>query len=175
MQLSVYLAQKMSNRFCDEMVKEARKIRNIFKKEGIRVVSPVLEERIPCVHRKLDYVTKAKLLKEWDLDKHDRIRRRAHIVYNANGDMHSNGVTIERGWARWYLWRPVVTFIPKAKYFFSITDIEEDSVQHSHRTAARFIRMKWGTRRKWLAFKIPHLLFGVPKFIWRQFQTLWLG
>lgn len=174
MKLKVYVAQKMSNRFCDEMVKEARQIRNIFKKEGVDVISPVLEERIPNIHRKLDYVTKAKLLKEWDLDKHDRIRNRAHIVYNANGDMHSNGVTIERGWARWYLWRPVITYIPKKKYFFSITDIEEDSIQHNHRTAARFMRRKWGTRWRWLKFKMPHVIKGVPKLWWRQISSLWL-
>jgi len=174
MKVRVYLAQKMSNRFCDEMVKEARRIKRIFRKEGVEIISPVLEERIPNVHRKLDYVTKAKLLKEWDLDKHDRIRRRAHVIYNANGDMHSNGVTIERGWARWYLWRPVITYIPKKKYFFSITDIEEDSVQHSHRQAAKFIRRRWGSRQKWLLFKSPHIVFGVPKFIWRQVVSLWL-
>lgn len=164
----------MTNRYCDEMVKEARAIRKIFKKEGIIAISPVLEDRIPNIHRKLDYITKARLLREWDLDKHARIRNKAHILYNANGDMHSNGVTIERGWTRWYLWRPVITFIPKEKYFFSITDIEEDSVMHSHRTAARFMRLKWGTRWKWLKFKIPHLIFGIPKFVFRQLHTTFL-
>jgi hypothetical protein len=174
MKIKCYLAQKMSSRYCDEMVKEARKIRKIFKKEGVEIISPVLDEGIPNKHVKLDYVTKAKLLKEWQLDKHARIRNKAHVVYNANGHMASNGVTIERGWARWYLWRPVVTYIPENKYFYSITDIEEDSVQHNHRTAARFIRMKWGTRSKWISFKLPHLFFGIPKFIYRQVKSLWL-
>jgi len=174
MRLKIYLAQKMSNRFCDDMVKEARTVKRVFKKQGLEIVSPVLEEKIPNVHRKLDYVTRAKLLKEWDLDKYDRIERRCHITYNANGHLYSNGVTVERGWTRWYLWRPVVTFIPKSIYFFSITDIEEDGVVHSHKSAARLIRMKWGTRKKWLQFKIPHILWGIPKLIFKQVRSLWL-
>ena len=169
--LKVYCAQKMTGRYCDEMVKEARKIKRLFEKHGLEVVSPVLEEKIPCVHRKLDYVAKERLLEEWALDKKVRLRR-CHVLYDANADLSSEGVAVERGIARWYQWAGVVR--RKLKHLFSISTIEDDQIVRSHEQAALFMKKKWGTRAKWVRWKLPHILFGIPKHVAIQVKSLWL-
>ena len=170
--LRIYLGQGMTGRSCREMVQEAKKVKCLFERHGLEVVSPVLEEGIPDVEKPLDYVTKETLLEEWALDKKKRLRS-CHIMYDANGDRKSEGLSIERGHSRWYLWRPTVRCKP-AGWTFSISDIEDDKIVSSHRQAALFIKKKWGTRRKWVMWKLPHILFGIPKHIFIQIQSLFL-
>lgn len=170
--LRVYLAQAMTNKFCDEMIDEARGAITEFAKYGIEVWSPVIEEGVPYVHEKLTSINKEDLMVKWDVDKKEGLRT-CHIMYIASGDSGSRGVGQERGHVRWYLWRPVVRKHEGPEYF-SITDIEEDGALSTHRLAAAYVNKNWNSRSKWIAFKLHHILFGIPKLIWIQITSLWL-
>lgn len=168
----VYLAQKMTNRYCDEILAEARKARAALESEGLRVWSPSISENIPDKHVKLTSANKAELFEKWDVDKREGLRK-CHVVYIASGDMSSRGVGQERGHSRWYLWRPVVRK-HEGPHYFSITDIEEDGYVRSDKQAARYIAKKWNHRGKWVAWKLPHILFGIPKLAYIQVESLWI-
>lgn len=171
-QLRVYLAQAMTNKFCDEILAEAKGAQAEFSKYGIEVWSPSIVEGVPDKHVKLTSISKDDLLAKWEIDKKEGLRT-CHIMYIASGDQGSRGVGQERGHVRWYLWRPVVR-LHEGKVYFSITDIEEDGAVHSHRAAAAYCNKHWNSRSKWVMWKLQHIFFGIPKFVWIQISSLWL-
>jgi hypothetical protein len=167
-----YLAQAMTNCYCDEMIDEAKDAIKKFAKYKIKLWSPVIEERIPYKHVKLTGTTKASLIAKWNMDKRDGLRG-CHFLYIASGDMTSRGVGQERGHVRWFLWRPVIRK-HQGKRYFSITDIEEDGAVRSHKEAAKYVHQRWNSRKKWILWKLRHILFGLPKIAWIQLSSLWL-
>jgi hypothetical protein len=172
MSLKIYLAQAMTGRFCDEILAEAREASAEFAKYGIPVWSPALEEGLPDKHVKLTSTDKEDLMAKWEVDKKEGLRS-CHIIYDATGDMKSEGVGIERGHMRWYLWRPVIRR-KDAPHYFSISHIEEDGIVYTHRQAAAYVNKKWNSRRKWIMWKLPHLFVGIPKLIYLQIASLFL-
>jgi hypothetical protein len=169
---TIYLAQPMTNYKWPEVRATAWKVAKLFKKRGIRVVSPVLQEKIPKNKKQMYTAVAKNIVKEWDLDKHPRIGM-CHGIYVVPGNKFSNGVLQERGYTRWFLWRKVWSFVPKKEHFFSITVIEEDGIVHSHDAAARLIKKQIGTRKKWMLWKLKHIL-SLPKFIWIQVKSIWV-
>lgn len=173
MKLTVYLAQRMTDRYCDEILAEAQEVVKVFAKyPNIKLWSPAIEEQIPNRHVKLKQLTKGSLDYKWRIDKKVGLRR-SHIIYDATGDIRSEGVGIERGHVRWYLWRPVVRR-KNLPHNYSIATIEEDGMFATHEEAAKYINKKWNSRIKWLKWKLPHVLFGVPELFWIQLNSLWL-
>jgi hypothetical protein len=84
----------------------------------------------------------------WHDDK-DLIRR-AHVVLDLSGPAKSEGVAHEIGFARYFLWKPVVRVWPGLGA--SIARLDDDVVVSSADEAAEVIRAKWGTpwkRLKW--------------------------
>lgn len=167
-----YLAQRMTNAYCDEILAEARAAQKEFAKYGIEMWSPAIEEGIPDKHVKLTSISKEDLLAKWDIDKKEGLRT-CHFMYIASGDMTSRGVGQERGHVRWYLWRPVIRK-HEGKIYFSITDIEEDGAVTSHKQAAAYVHRQWNSRKKWVLFKLKHILLGIPKLVVLQVSSLWL-
>jgi len=172
MKLCVYLAQKMTGRTCLEIIKEARKVTRIFKKHGLDIWSPAIAEKIPNVKKKLNVLSKEDLLSKWMIDKKEGLRN-CHIFYDVTGDLHSEGTNVERGYMRWYLWRPSIR-CRKPDHIYSISDIEDDFIANSHVQAAIVIRRLWGSRKKWILWKISHILYGLPKMILIQLKSLFL-
>lgn len=170
--LKVYLACAMTNRFCDEILADSKKAKEEFSKYGIDVWSPAIEEGIPDKHVKLTSISKEDLMAKWEIDKKEGLQS-CHVMYISSGDTGSRGVGQERGYARWYLWRPVVRK-HEGEHYFSITDIEEDGSVTSHRLAAAYVNKNWNSRSKWVMWKLHHIFFGIPKFIWIQVSSLWL-
>lgn len=170
--LTIYLAQAMTGKYCDDILKEAREAKAEFEKYGIGVWSPAIEEGVPDKHVKLSSIDKEDLLAKWEIDKKVGLRN-CHVMYIASGDQGSRGVGQERGHVRWYLWRPVVR-LHEGKQYFSITDIEEDGSVHSHRAAAAYVNKHWNSRSKWFMWKLHHVAFGIPKFVWMQLSSLFL-
>jgi len=172
MKLRVYIAQKMTGLNCNEILKKARHIKKVFEKEGLEVWSPVLMENVPNKPIKLSVMSKEDLLSKWMMDKKDGLAK-CHIIYDADGDKYSEGVAIERGYMRWYLWRPVVRKkLPGHPY--SISNIEEDKIVYTHRQAAQYIVKYWGSREKWVMWKLQHIIWGLPKMIFKQIRSVWL-
>lgn len=173
MKLIVYLAQRMTGRYCDDILAEARQVVKAFSKyPNIKLWSPAIEEGIPDRHVKLHQLSKNALRGKWRMDKEEGLRP-SHILYDATGDMLSEGVGIERGLMRWYLWRPVVRR-KDLPHTFSISQIEEDGMFETHEQAARYINGKWNSRKKWLLWKAEHILLGLPKMLLIQIRSLWL-
>lgn len=172
MKLKVYIAQKMTGLNCNELLKKARHIKRAFNKEGLDVWSPVLVEGIPNKPIKLTVLSKEDLLSKWEIDKKAGLAQ-CHVLYDADGDKYSEGVAIERGHVRWYLWRPVIRR-KNPGHSYSISNIEEDKIVYTHKQAAQYIAKHWGSRWKWIMWKLSHIIWGLPKMIIKQVRSLWL-
>lgn len=172
MKLTIYIAQKMTGLKCNEILKKAKRVKKAFQEQGLEVWSPVLEEKVPNKPIKLTAINKEDLFTKWEIDKKVGLAQ-CHIIYDADGDKYSEGVSIERGHMRWYLWRPVVRR-KNPGHSYSISNIEEDKIVFTHKQAAAYIKQTWGSRYKWVSWKIPHILFGVPKLLFKQIASLWL-
>ena len=172
MKLRIYCAQKMTGLKCNDILKRARSIKKAFEKEGLEVWSPVIEEKVPNKPVRLTTISKEDLLSKWEIDKKVGLAQ-CHVIYDADGDKYSEGVSIERGHMRWYLWRPVVRR-KNHGHVYSISNIEEDKIVYTHKQAAAYIQKEWGSRWKWIWWKLPHILLGVPKLFIKQVRSLWL-
>lgn len=172
MKLRIYLGQAMSGHACKDIRRKAIAAKTTLELYGFDVWSPVLEENVPDTDETLTVLSKEDLLAKWLMDKHVGLRR-CHIFLDLDGDMHSEGMNVERGIMRWYQWKPTIR-IKKPGHVYSISDIEDDCIAHSLAQAALLIEHRWGTRRKWVMWKLKHILFGIPKHVWVQINTLWL-
>jgi hypothetical protein len=172
MKLRVYLAQKMTGLSCKEILKKAKTATKILEDHGLEVWSPAIEEKIPNSKKPLTVLTKEDLLAKWLVDKKVGLRT-CHILLDIDGDLSSEGVNVERGNVRWYLWRPTIR-VKSPGHTYSISNIEDDFIASSVRQAAIFIKRRWGTRRKWVMWKLNHIIFGIPKLVWIQIKSLWL-
>lgn len=172
MKLKIYIAQKMTGLKCNEILRKAKKIKKVFEAEGLEVWSPALEEKMPNKPIVLTAINKEDFLAKWIIDKKVGLSQ-SHVIYDADGDKYSEGVSIERGHMRWYLWRPVIRR-KNPGHSYSVSNIEDDKIVYTHKQAATYIAKKWGSRWKWLKWKIPHILFGIPKLFIRQIISLWL-
>lgn len=172
MKIRVYLGQKMTGLSCRTIRRKAEKATKILSRFGLDVWSPAVEEAVPKSDRTLDVLSKEDLLAKWLIDKKDGMKS-CHIILDIDGDLHSEGVSIERGFMRWYAWRPTIR-VKSPGHIYSISNIEDDFIASNVRQAAIFIKRRWGTRRKWIMWKLSHIIFGIPKLLWLQVRSLWL-
>jgi len=170
--IRLYLAQKMTGLSCRQIRRKAKKATKTLESLGIEVWSPVIEEGVPNSNRKLDVLSKEDLLTKWMIDKKEGMQG-CHVILDLDGDLHSEGVSIERGYMRWYAWRPTIR-VKAPGHVYSISDIEDDFIAANVKQAGIFIRRRWGTRKKWIVWKLNHIIFGIPKMLWHQIKSLWL-
>lgn len=172
MNLKIYLAQAMTGHTCRKIVTKAEKATNILESLGFEVWSPVLAEKVPKSNKTLSVLSKEDLLSKWMIDKKVGMQK-CHIILDLDGDIKSEGVSIERGYMRWYAWRPTIR-VKSPGHVYSISDIEDDFIASNVKQAGIFIKRRWGTRQKWVMWKLEHILFGIPKLCWIQLKSLWL-
>jgi len=172
MKIKVYLAAKMTGLKCKDIVKKSASAKKILESLGLEVWSPVIEEKVPCSNKFLGVTSKEDLIAKWLIDKKTGMGK-CHVILDIDGDLHSEGVSIERGYMRWYAWRPTIR-VKSPGHTYSISDIEDDFIASNIRQAGVFIKRRWGTRRKWMMWKLNHIIFGIPKLIALQIKSLWL-
>ena len=172
MKIKVYLGQAMTGHTCKSIVLKAEKATKILESLGLAVWSPVIAEKVPKSNKVLDVLSKEDLLAKWMIDKKVGMRN-CHVILDLDGDIRSEGVAIERGYMRWLAWRPSIR-IKSPGHVYSISDIEDDFIASNVKQAAIFIRRRWGTRRKWVMWKLHHIILGIPKMLWIQIRSLWL-
>lgn len=172
MKIKVYLAQKMTGLTCREIRQKAEHCKKILEGLGMEVWSPSIIEKVPKTDETLGVISKEDLLYKWIIDKKVGMMG-CHVILDIDGHLFSEGVSIERGFMRWYAWRPVVRIKPVG-HIYSISDIEDDFIASNVKQAGAIIKRRWGTRRKWIMWKLNHILFGIPKFILVQVSSLWL-
>lgn len=164
--VSVYEAIGMTGRKKRDMYNESMSAKITLEKYGIKAISPVLEEGIVPDDQDLIPLTPQELETQWYRDK--ELIRQSNVVLDLAGSLKSEGVTHEIGYARFFLFRPVVRVYPKLG--ISIARIEDDGIYETVEEAAQDIVARWGTKWKRGLWRFPKLVRGLPKFLWYQLK-----
>lgn len=144
MSIIAYTAAKMTGRDQAEMVSTAKKNKKILEAAGITVLDPILEEQIKSEHHVLVEKPLDILRGYWDRDK--QMIREAHVILDTTPESKSEGVAHEIGYARYFLWKPVVRMYQAgSKPTSMIAVFEDDLIVHSPEEAAIQIQKYWGT------------------------------
>lgn len=165
--ISVYLARAMTGRSMKEVYYEAKKERIYLEKHGFKVLDPVSEEGVRPKNKNIQ-ATYRQLVTFWARDK--EMIRQAHMVFDMTPWMKSEGVTHEIGYARYFLWKPVVRVYGKEKRpsAGSVAYFEDDvlakDLDHAIYKAEQLYRT-WYKRFKWRLLLLNRCLL---KFFWYQ-------
>lgn len=153
MSIKIYLARAMSGRIKEDVVKEAREDKEFFEKAGLEVLCPVIKEEVVATKEKLVSSKKA-MLSFWPADK--RMIRDAHIVLDMTPHLNSEGTKHEIGYARYFLYRPVIRVFPEGKLPFqsSVAFFEDDIVVDSREEALEYIYRVHGNLYKRLRWRV---------------------
>ena len=139
--ISAYTSQRMTGRFCDEMLVEAQMLVRVLGNYNIRALNPVLEEQIPSEHILLPMVPEETLARFWRRDK--EMIRESDILIDYLTQNMSDGSNNEVGYNRWCLWKPTVR-VWNGKGAL-ISRIEDDIVVPTLLDAIQLINEKWPT------------------------------
>jgi hypothetical protein len=139
----------------------------IFKENGIRVLSPVIEEGILPDDELLSPLSAKELEKQWYNDK--KLIKKAHVLVDLSGFSNSEGVHHEIGLARYGLFKPIVRIHPSLG--ISVARLEDDMIVRDVEEAARVIVDRWGSRWKRICWRVErNLFFKWIKLIFLQFR-----
>lgn len=162
--IKAYTCQRMTGRYCDEMLREAEMLKRILTNYEISILNPVLEEGIPDVHELLDNVHPGKLAEFWRRDK--EMIREADIVIDYMTMNKSDGSNKEVAYNRFCLWKPTVRVWDGAGGL--ISRLEDDIVVPNILNAVTLINEKWGTYEKLGQWRTEMLERCYPK--WLDYQ-----
>ena len=171
--MRVYVARAMSGRVMEDVVNEATNDRGIFRFYGIDPLDPVAEEGVKKKKKKLQSTYKA-MVKFWKRDK--EMIREAHVLFDTTPGMKSEGVAHEIGYARYFLWKPVVRVYkdgilpPKS----SIACFEDDLIVGSLDEACRRSLEKWGTPSKRFKWRLSLYFRSLPKALLYKLREWWV-
>lgn len=158
----------MTGRDKQEMIIRANHVSTVLKGYDLTPISPVIEEGITNEPGQLVQSSEEQLKYFWQRDKHI-ISDVAHVVLCDEANRKSFGMEREYGFARYCLWKPVVSIMNGSGY--TVAEFEDDIVCESVQAAAAYIQCHWGTawkRRKW---RIKMLIRTLPKFLYRQLMA----
>jgi hypothetical protein len=163
--LKCYTARKMTGVPGRQLVAQALRVKAALEAHGIIVLDPVTSEKLKRTYRPL-HNSFSKLKEYWVRDK--RMIQQAHVVLDLTAPEKSEGVSHEIGYARYFLWKPVVRIYPDLGP--SVARIEDDFIAGSLDEAADLMQEKWGTW--WKRFKWRLLLVNrcALKFLWLQLK-----
>lgn len=162
--ISAYTCQRMTGRYCDEMLREAEMLQRMLGNHGIRILNPVLEEGIPDEHILLDNVPPEKLEHFWRRDK--EMIRESDILIDYMTMNKSDGSNKEVAYNRFCLWKPTIRVWDGGGGL--ISRIEDDIVVPTLIEAVSIAIEKWGTYEKLKEWRINMLVRCYPK--WAVYQ-----
>lgn len=167
--IKIYVARAMTNRVKEDVVNEAKADKEFFEKAGFEVLCPVAEEKIEPTKQILRS-SKQALDKYWSRDK--QMIREAHILFNMSPDQPSLGVIREHGYARYCLWKKVISVFPPGKLppKAAICHYEDDYVTDDIMDAVGEAYRTHGTAFKRLKWRLQMLNQSLPKWILFQIQ-----
>lgn len=163
--LTIYLATKMTGRDKKEQVERAQYISDLFATYGIKVLSPILEEKVLAVTGPLINDNEARLRDFWKQDKFI-IRRLAHAVVIDGAEQKSFGVEREYMLSRGVLWKPTILLMPKT--FLNVSQFEDDFISDDPHTVAQYLHDVHGTLLKRWKWRINMLAKSLPKWLLDQ-------
>lgn len=164
----VYCATKMTNRDRVEMLERAHYVCDVLTGWGLTPISPVLEEKVTSAPGPLVQTSEEQLRAFWKRDK-DIIAYEAHVILCDEAQHKSYGVEREYGFARYCLWKPVITVVPAGTGFI-VSNFEDDVVASNVTDAAILIQRNWGTPLKRFVWRTQMLFKTLPKWIYRQIR-----
>ena len=147
----IYVARAMSGMDQAEVVLQAKADKEFFEKRGIQVLCPVLKEKVKSAHKPLKS-DKKHMDVYWPADK--EMIREANVLVNMSPDKPSLGVIREFGYARYHLWKKVISVFPEGQIPWegAVCHYEDDDVVDNRVMAVESILRTHGTywkRLKW--------------------------
>ena len=148
--VKIYCARKMTGLSAKDVVEDAKKVREQIKfwfGKRVKILDPVEEEGVKSSSKPISS-TPDLLQRYWQRDK--EMIREAHVLLDLAGPAKSEGVLMEIGYARFFLFKPVVRIWPNLGS--SVGRLEADAVVDNLNQAIFLIDRKWGTpykRFKW--------------------------
>lgn len=168
--VSVYLACYITGRPGREVLDEAHRLKLLYERHDITVISPTDGEDIPNDDTICGDRTDAESETIWKKKDKAKIKQANVFVY-PGGKRSSQGIMDEYRLARGTLWKPTVGIFREVRAGF-ITRRETDYVATSHEEAALVIRARWGTRWKRLKWRLGVLNRSIPNLLWFQIKEL---
>ena len=162
--LKIYFARKMTGRTGADLIKELAEIEFVCWKLDVVVLDPVKEEKIKSTDKEIR-TSLDELTKYWARDK--EMIREAHVIIDCTGPLKSEGVAHEIGYARYYLWKPVIRVYPEG-LTDSVANLEDDLIVSSIEQAVWKARFHWGSRLDRIKWRFNVLKRCLFKFIQHQ-------
>lgn len=157
----------MTGRTGEDLVDETVWAMGVLQKYGIRVLDPVRAEGIVPTKARVAS-SPENLNRYWKRDK--ELIRASDVVLDLTGSHKSAGVEHEVGYARYFLWIPVVRVWPRLGV--SVAKLEDDLIVDNLETAAFEIQERWGTYSKRLMWRLRLLNKSLLRHLWFQFRRL---
>lgn len=167
--ISAYTCQRMTGRYCDEMLREAEMLDRVGSNYGIKILNPVLEEKVADEHVLLENVAPEVLEKYWRRDK--EMIRESDIVIDYMTMNKSDGSNKEVAYNRFCLWKPTIRVWDGAGGL--ISRIEDDLIVSTYVEALQMATEKWGTYEKLGQWRVQMLGRCYPK--WMEYQNMLLN
>lgn len=162
--IKVYVARAMTGRIKEDVVREAKQDKAYLESRGFEVLDPVTTEGVEATK---DVLLSAKQVMDvyWPRDK--KMIRDAHVFFNMSPHLPSLGVMREHGYARYHLWKKVVTVFEHTKMPAdgAICYYEDDLVTDTLAKAADDALRTHGTLWRRLKWRAGLILRCLPKAI----------
>lgn len=165
--IKCYNCRAMTGLIASEVVEQAQKDKEILEKNGFTVLCPVISEKVRKTNNTIKS-SKDKMDSYWPRDK--QMIREANIIFNFSPNLPSLGVIREYGYARYFLWKKVISIFPKGNlpnegaicYYEDdyVTDSLDDAIKEAIKTHGTW------SRRFWWRVRLFKRCFW--KFIWYQ-------
>ena len=151
--LRIYAARGMSHRIKEEVVNEAAVDRGILAGYGVLVLDPVAAENVEPTKEVLRSSKKA-MDAYWGRDK--EMIREADVVFDLTPHLNSEGVKHEIGYARYFLYKPVIRVFPKGQLPFqsSVSRYEDDALFDDLHEAVKYAIDTFGTKKKRIVWRL---------------------
>ena len=168
--IKVYLARSMTGRVKEDVVKEAKLDKEFLEKAGFEVLCPVEKEGVEATKQVLRSSKKA-MDEYWPKDK--QMIREAHLVFDMSPTMNSEGVKHELGYARYFLYRPIVRVFPSGKLPInsSVAYFEDDFICDSLLEAVEYTLRVHGSKLKRFKWRLSLYNRCILKMIVYWFQS----
>ncbi len=165
--ITCYVARAMSGKIKEDVVREAKADKEFLEKAGFKVLCPVFEEGVEPTKQILRS-SKQAMDRYWSRDK--QMIREAHVIFNMSPDQPSLGVIREYGYARYCLWKKVISVFPPDKIpaKAAICHYEDDYVTDSLLDAIGEAYRTHGTWLKRFNWRISMLNRCLVKWFWYQ-------
>lgn len=168
--ITVYNARSMTGRVKEEVVAEAKADKEFLEKAGFTVLCPVEKEEVPATKQVL--LSSRKAMEEyWPKDK--KMIEQCDVLFDLTPERKSEGVAHEIGYARYFLYRPVIRIYRGGKLPVpsSVAYFEDDYVTDSLIDAVEYTLRVHGTRWKRIKWRLALYNRCLPKMIRVWFES----